>query len=269
MDVFDFLTLIGRKSQTDDSEDIETPPVETYLDGAERVATIISKGVDRGDIPGISYELGLLNDAIGGREQYVFAPFKKLGIKSTIFVCALLSLGYLFFACIFSWIAQHSNELNANGSTGLIASVSVIVINILFILRKLTESHYMKRYEKYYKILKFKKIELIDDLAENVSLSHKVVCNDLKKAIKYKLIPHGHFVKDNSVFMVSNIAYDEYMSQKEEYDRYYDQLLNDRKRMSERTTEIEELMQRGQEYITAIHETNDIIKDKNISEKLV
>lgn len=268
MGFFDLFSLIRGKSQTDNSEVIVIPTVETYMDGAEKAATIVSKGIDRGDISGISYELCLLNGALGGREQFVFAPFKNLGINSSICVCTLLSLGYIFFVRIFSWIAQHSNELNANGSIGLIVSVSVIVINILLILRAISESRYMKRYEKYYKVLKYKKTELIDDLAENVSLSHKMVCNDLKKAIKYNLIPHGHFVKDNSVFMVSNAAYDEYMSKKAEYDRYYDKLLDDRKRMRERTPEIEDLMQRGREYIAAIHEINDIIKDKSISDKL-
>ena len=268
MDVFDLLSFIGGKSQTDDSEIIAIPPVETYMDGAERAATIISNGIDRRDISGISYELGLLNDSLGSREQFVFAPFKQLGIKSIIFVCGIISLGYIFFVYIFSWITQHAHELNANGSIGLVVSMAVIAINILLILRALSEKSYLKRYEKYYKVLKYKKTELIEDLANNVSLSNKVVCNDLKKAIKYNLIPHGHFVKDNSVFVVSNVAYDEYMSQKAEYDRYYDKLLEDRKRMDERTPEIDELMKRGQEYIASIHDINDIIKDQDISDKL-
>jgi hypothetical protein len=47
-----------------------------------------------------------------------------------------------------------------------------------------------------------------EDIEELFFLSPSVVYGDLKKAIKYNLIPHGHFVKDNSVFMVSNATYD-------------------------------------------------------------
>jgi len=268
MGVFDFLPFILENSMKDTSEENNISPIKTYIDGAERAAGIITEGIDRGDISGISYELGLLNNALGGREQFVFEPYKNSGTKVTIIISIILSVAFLFFIRIFLWMTKYSKQLNVDGATGLTVSVAVIVINILLILRALSESRYMKRYEKYYKVLKYKKTELIDDLAENVSLSHKMVCNDLKKAIKYNLIPHGHFVKDNSVFMVSNAAYDEYMSKKAEYDRYYDKLLDDRKRMRERTPEIEDLMQRGREYIAAIHEINDIIKDKSISDKL-
>lgn len=268
MGMFDFLPFFWEKGVKDSLEEIVDSPIETYIDGAERAADIISEGIDRGDISGISYELGLLNSALGGREQFVFEPYDNFGTKVTIIISALLSLGFLFFLRIFLWMSKYSEELNVNGATGLTVCVAVIVINILLILRALSESRFLKRYKKYYKVLKFKKTELIDDLAENVSLSHKVVCGDLKKAIKYNLIPHGHFVKDNSVFMVSNATYDEYMSQKAEYDRYYDKLLEDRKRMDERTPEIEELMKRGKEYTASIHEINDIIKDQDISDKL-
>ena len=62
--------------------------------------------------------------------------------------------------------------------------------------------------------------------------------------------------------------YDKYKEKQAAYDRYYKKQLEDRKRLSERTEEIQKILDIGQEYISKIHDSNVIIKDKVITRKL-
>ena len=62
--------------------------------------------------------------------------------------------------------------------------------------------------------------------------------------------------------------YDNYKNKQASYDRYYKKKAEEHLRMGERTEEIQALLDQGQEYVDKIHQSNDIIKDKEISEKL-
>ena len=71
------------------------------------------------------------------------------------------------------------------------------------------------------------------------------------------------------IFIVSNEIYDEYKNKQAVYDRDYRKQIEERLRMKERTKEMQMIMDQGQGYVDKIHESNDIIKDKIISQKLV
>ena len=90
----------------------------------------------------------------------------------------------------------------------------------------------------------------------------------MKIAVKDKLIPLGHFGTDNIIFMTSDEIYERYKSKQTVYDQYYRKQVEERLRMKERSKEMQEILDQGQKYIDKIHTSNDIIKDKIISEKL-
>ena len=83
-----------------------------------------------------------------------------------------------------------------------------------------------------------------------------------------KLIPQGHFGRENLIFIVSDELYEKYKDKQAVYDRYYRKQVEERLRMKERTKEIQAVLNQGQVYIDKIHESSDIIKDKIISQKL-
>ena len=62
--------------------------------------------------------------------------------------------------------------------------------------------------------------------------------------------------------------YDKYKENQAALDRYYKKQLEDRKWLSERTEEIQKILDIGQEYISKIHDSNVIIKDKIKTRKL-
>ncbi len=267
MGLFDFLPFIG-KEDSESTGVIDTYTVGTYMEGAERASRIISLGIDNGDISGITVGLSELSDSIGTHNRFVFKPFKKIGTKRKILSYIVLSLLFLYFVRLFFWITRYSDELQTQGTGGLAISIVVILANIVLIGKAISEDRFMKRYARYYKELRFKKTELTDNLTDTLSINSQSVIQDLKRAVREKLIPHGHFGHANKVFMVSDQMYSEYISRQADYDRYYDQKLAERKRAKERTPEIEEVLRKGQEYIAQIHKSNDIIKDKGISDKL-
>lgn len=125
-----------------------------------------------------------------------------------------------------------------------------------------------RRYDLYIKDLRFKNIELIDDLAAYSKIETEKIVSDLNKAVKMKLIPQGHFGRDNIIFITNNEVYETYKSKQAVYDRYYRKQIEERMRMKERTKEIQDILKQGQGYVDKIHESNVIIKDKIISQKL-
>ena len=66
------------------------------------------------------------------------------------------------------------------------------------------EKLFLKRYRKYYQMLRFRRIVITDDLINYSKEIKQKVIDDLNKAVNQKLIPEGHFGKDNSIFIVSN-----------------------------------------------------------------
>lgn len=74
---------------------------------------------------------------------------------------------------------------------GVVISAIVFVINILIIVKEFCQIRFSKRYNTYVKDLRFKNIELIDDLAVYSKAEPEKVIKDLNKAVRMKLIPQG------------------------------------------------------------------------------
>lgn len=130
------------------------------------------------------------------------------------------------------------------------------------------EKLFLKRYRKYYQMLRFRRIVITDDLINYSKEIKQKVIDDLNKAVNQKLIPEGHFGKDNSIFIVSNEVFEKYKSKQAFYDRYYRKQIEERNRMMERTDEMKNVISQGNYYIDRLQESNKIIKDKMISQKL-
>lgn len=108
----------------------------------------------------------------------------------------------------------------------------------------------------------------MDDLAAYIKQSSNKVIADLKYAIKRKLIPEGHFGTDQMIILMSDDTYAKYQMHQTEFDRYYRKQLEERVRMEERSENIQSILNQGNIYIQAIRDSNAIIKDKEISQKL-
>lgn len=241
---------------------------DEYLQEAKEAVAIVNNGVEKGSFLEMTEQLEKLPSVNNSRDKYVF-EFKRSIVHSLVIIaCVLFSAWYLHYMMVFMGTLAYSDAFRMYAFIGIIVSAIVITINIMAVVKEVRQMSFNKRYNTYVKDLKFKNIELIDDLSAYSKVRPETIIKDLNKAIKMKLIPQGHFGKDNLIFIVSNELYEKYKNKQAAYDRYYRKQVEERLRMKERTEELQEIMSQGQEYIDKIHESNDIIKEKMISQKL-
>lgn len=262
MGVFDF--LVKKKSET--IIDVETEVEETFIEHAQKAARIVDESLKNGEIAEVSDKLKEYTNAGKGH-----AVFESMSITPCVFMMLfsiLFSLGFLLFLPVAVGTALYSTEYRQLGLYGTGIIVAVLMLNAFLCIGSIREIRFLKRYAHYQNILKYRKIEIIDDLAGMIGVSHKVVEKDLRKAVKMKLIPQGHFGQDNMIFFVTDEVFTRYSTSRDAYDRHFKKLLEDRSRTKDLTKETKDLLSQGEEYIGKIRDCNDIIKDKEVSEKL-
>lgn len=241
---------------------------DEYLQEVQEAVDIVNNGVEKGTFSEMTERLDKLPSVNISRDKYVFEYNCPITNTWSVVVCILFIALCVYYVPIYIGTIVYSDIFKMSALVGILVSAIVIAINFIVIVEKFCEMHFNKRYNTYVKDLKFKNIELIDDLAVYSKVEPEKVIKDLNKAVKTKLIPQGHFGKDNLIFIASDEVYEKYKDKQAVYDRYYRKQVEERLRMKERTKEMQAIMDQGQGYIDKIHESNDIIKDKIISQKL-
>lgn len=246
----------------------ESLPQRTIVADAKSAASIVSAGIESGDYAGIEIKLREIIEFDEQRTEYVF-PFGSL-ITDFIFiaVCFVFSAVFLYLQLLSLAVAVYSETYRAMGIAGLGMAVVAVIINIAIIIGRIKNISFSKRYATYANVLQYRGMEIVEDLASMVKVKTKVAARDLEKAIKSKLIPQGHFGRNGFIFMISDEMFADYSSRPAVYDHYYKKRIEERERMKSRAPEVEDILVRGKEYIRKIHDSNDLIKDRGITEKL-
>lgn len=235
---------------------------------ARTVANIVSNGIDAGNYSELNDQLMELQDVGDTREQYVFEHPEINLLHAQMVSCISMSIIYALLLIMVVSVFFLSVGFRIYAGIGSVAITLILVGNIIWYIRLNSKKKFYTRYEVYYKVLHFKSIELVTDLAAFSKELEKNVINDLKRATEDKLIPQGHFVMEQDVFMVSDQVLEKYQEKKSTYDRYFKRILDERRRMLERTADMAKVMKKGEYYIEKIQESKSIIKDKNISQIL-
>lgn len=246
----------------------ETKGKDSYIKEAEKAADIVDNGIEKGDFSDMNEKLEKLSGAKIERERFVFGSTASSGAVITIVFSVILTMIFICLGCMAGCTLLYSKDYNFYAGIGVIISSVVIILNLFLIVNSVRNIQFSHRYKVYESILKYKNTEIMDDIAAYAKVNTTTVINDLKKAVKRKYIPQGHFGKDEIIFMVSDKAYARYQEKQAVYDRYFRKQVEERVRMKERSKSMQKIMDSGQRYIDKIHESNDIIKDKKISEKL-
>lgn len=241
---------------------------DEYLQEVQEMVDIINNGVEKGLFSEMTEQLDKLPSVNSSRDKYVFENICSAVHIWGAVVCFLFIVWYLCYIPVYVGTIVYSDKFRMSALIGIIISIIVLTINIMIITKKLCQMQFNKRYDIYVKDLRFKNIELIDDLAFYSKAKPEKVIKDLNKAVKMKLIPQGHFGKDNLIFIVSDELYEKYKDKQAVYDWYYRKQVEERLIMKERTKEMQAIMNQGQGYVEKIHESNDSIKDKMILQKL-
>lgn len=251
-----------------EAEKVSQPVINNYEQEPVQVASIVINSIQQGNYSEIGQKLEELPSTGSRRTQYVFEAPKTTLFKWIIGICICFILGYLYFAVMGFGMHIYSENYEEYSLIFLGSTLVIFVINITLIILAVNSINFAKRYEKYFELMRYKNVEIIDDICACTTFPYSKVVKDLSCAVKQKLIPQGHFSTENLVFIASNELFEKYEENKPAYDRYYRKLIEERIRMGERTEEIQKILDIGQEYIDKIHDSNRLIKEKEITLKL-
>lgn len=267
MGLFD--RFIRKKKLISDNELENIPTNETgYLSEAEKLAYIVDTSLEKEELSAMNLRISKLVPINHEKAEYVF---NDGGVSGSVIALALTVVNTLLFLCfIFIGAATIvlSKEFISIGIAVVIVSVVFLVLNTVLFIRLIGYIKYKTRYKAYERILSFKSISFVEDIALLSKQKNTIVINDLSKAVKQKLIPQGHFTTNDSVFMVSDKDYDEYIEKSVVYDGYFQEQLENRQRTQVRTKRINQIMETSEQYIKKLNHFKVIVKDKTVSKKI-
>lgn len=266
-----FKNIFSKESATSDNELEVVASKETgYAGKAETLANIVATGLEKENYSGMNKQLSTIVQSNEEKETYVFEhPGVSSRYFATVLVLALtISFVYYLFIGAGTTYFSSNSELYSVGIFFIGVSLVVLVINIILIAKLLSAIRFKLRFDIYEELIGYKSLEFVEDISICSKQKEMVVIKDLQRAIKYKLIPQGHFSSENRVFMVSDKVHERYMEKPAVYDRYFQQMIEERHRIKSRTKRISQIMETGEQYIAKIHGYGTLVKDKNISRKI-
>ncbi|MBK1809805.1 5-bromo-4-chloroindolyl phosphate hydrolysis family protein [Clostridium sp. YIM B02505] len=210
----------------------------------------IQKYVDKkpvGRVSGVVYmSLGITGSVVFGIQTVVYAAF--ISVLGKFLIANLVGLGVL-------------------------ASFFIISMGMTF--KGISLRKRVRRFRKYISCLGNSGYCNIEKLAKAIGEKEKFVVKDLRKMIELGMFTQGHLDDNNTLLMISNEVYDNYLDAQAAYKkRKEDELRNEKKEQEEeKINDIEDeqlksTLEIGNNYIEQIKKLNDSIHVEIISAKL-
>lgn len=230
--------------------------------------SIVEAGIESKNMSELSERLESLPTVEDDQDVYVFkTESKHMHILAMSFGLAFsLIFGVLLFLGLNTVILTDVFESLASGM--VLVSFIAIVGNISVVVVEISKLRYDLRYSSYYNHLRYHRIEAVDDISEITGYRKSLVVKDLKKAVHRSYIPEGHLGRNNFLFMVSDKIFDGYQLKPAVYEHYFMEKIEERERMRGHNLDTKRILETGRTYIEKIHDSNDLIKDKVVTEKL-
>lgn len=128
------------------------------------------------------------------------------------------------------------------------------------------------RFRKYVRIISGREYCQVAELAEQTGRSVKEVVKDLKKMIRKGWFREGHLDEKQTCLMVSENAYDQYVSLMERMEREKEEReaaeLRQKQEYEKLSPELQKIVRTGDEYVAKIKAANDAIPGAEISAKI-
>lgn len=178
-----------------------------------------------------SFILGLLGTAVFGALLLIMLMGLALGIDSTAGPSVLLTV--------------------------------LTALCIIFASRGFRAMRLKKHFKRYMMLMSREKYFLIDDIAKAFPLKRSAAVKELSGLIAKGAFPQGHIDKHRKYFIGDDDTYQYYMQSAEREK----QLAKDPE-TAKKADQTRAVIEKGREYIYSIRHANDIIIDKEISDKL-
>ena len=143
---------------------------ESFIDCAEKTASLVSHSVENGEIEEVSGRVQELISMMPEKQRNVFDSPSDTPWVATITVCILLSVGFLAFFPIALGVLQYSDTYRQYGIGGIVLILLIVGVNAFICRKAILEIRFSKRYKMYENVLRYKNFEIVDDLAEMVGV---------------------------------------------------------------------------------------------------
>lgn len=200
-----------------------------------------------GRVSGVVYmTLGITGSVLFGVQTAVYAAF--ISVLGKFLIANLVGLGLLS---------------------------SFFIISMIMTFKGISLRKRVRRFRKYISCLGNNSYCNIEKLAKVIGEKEKFVIKDLRKMIELGMFTQGHLDDNNTLLMISNEVYDNYLEAQEAYKRRKeDELRNEKKEQEEEKTndlqdeQLKSTLEIGNNYIEQIKKLNDAIHEERISTKL-
>lgn len=164
------------------------------------------------------------------------------------------------------------------GATG--ALLLFLFISIFFICNGKSKIQLISKAKRYVKLCGVKMYAEVEELAAQVGISPRKVERELRKILRKGIIPSAHLDKKGTHLMLTDTVYKQYVDaekarlvrEKEEKELAKQKTKDVKKPVAEEIvqpkTELEQIVEEGQECIKKLREMNDLIPGEVISAKL-
>lgn len=258
--------LFSKKQDDGIEVEVGEPESTGFIGDAERVAAVVSSGLEDGDYAAINARLSTF--ASNSRQAYVFEPSSRVG-QACVGVLSFILLAAFGGALLVSaGTAVLSKEHLVVGIFLSVLSCLGLALNVCLVFRAVSSMGRKKRLKDYSDALRYRGYVFVEDLTSLSGQTEKTVVADLKKAIEQKYIPQGHFNSNDTVFMTSDAAYEAYRVNPVAFDRYFQKKLEERRRVKDRTEEVKRVLDDGARYVEKFKNYGALARDKNFAKKI-
>lgn len=168
----------------------------------------------------------------------------------------------------------------ANGWGATTALVLFLLVSIFFICHGKSKIQLISKAKRYVRLCGIKMYAEVEELAAQVGISSKKVERELRKILRKGIIPSAHLDKKGTHLMLTDMVYKQYQDaekarlirEKEEKEQAKQKIREAKKPVQQEAvqpkTELEQMVEEGQECIKKLREMNDLIPGEAISSKL-
>lgn len=210
------------------------------------------------------------------------SQFQKTGllvnVKNNGMVAGILFIVFGALANIPLFVLSIIGMANGWGSTT--ALVFFMLVSIFFICHGKNKIELISKAKRYVRLCGIKMYAEVEELAAQVGISPGKVERELRKILRKGIIPSAHLDKKGTHLMLTDTVYRQYVDaekarlirEKEEKEQAKHKNKEVKKPVPEETvqpkTELEQMVEEGQECIKKLREMNDLIPGEAISTKL-
>lgn len=157
-------------------------------------------------------------------------------------------------------------------SAAVIATGAFLVLSIVGIVRGSSHSAISSDANEMSRMIGARTSVPVDELSRRSGKSNSQIVKELKKLISAGIIPQGKFDENQTVLMLTDDMYKQYCDTEDEKNRDENEKKAREKQQQENysslTPDVRAIIDEGSSYITQIHEFNNRIPDKTMSDKL-